>query len=131
MAEIERKKQEEEQARIDKEATTRSNLLQYSAIMFIIIALFITLLFSGKLHIPVRLAEGGVFFTFLLLFEFILVMIDPYIEQYTGGEPGYKLIVNAVLAAMIFPFHSLAETKLKKNLFHAKKTIVKKRSGKS
>jgi len=121
--------QEVEQAGIDKEVTERSNLLQYSAILIFIVALFILLLFRGKLHIQEKWAEGGVFFIFLLLFEFILVLIDPYIEQWSGGEPGYKLMINAALAALIFPLHSLAETRLKRRLFHVKKSIIKKCSG--
>jgi len=80
-----------------------------------------------SLNIPVRLAEGGVFFTFLLVFEFLLVLTDPYIEQYTGGEPAYKLMVNAGLAGLIFPLHSFAETQVKRRLFTTKKEIIKKR----
>jgi len=127
MAEQERKRQEEEQARILEEQTERRNLLQYSGILIFIVAFFITLLFSGQLNIPVRLAEGGVFFTFLLVFEFLLVLTDPYIEQYTGGEPAYKLMVNAGLAGLIFPLHSIAEAKLKQRLFKTRRLRIKKR----
>ncbi|PCH67891.1 MAG: hypothetical protein COC01_04800 [Bacteroidetes bacterium] len=116
MAELERKRAESEKLKVESERIKRRNLLQYSAVLLVIVALFITLLFSGKLNIPVRLAEGGIFFIFLLLFEFMLVLLDPYIEQWTGGEPAYKLMINAALAAMIFPLHSLAETRLKKKL---------------
>ena len=115
-AEIERKRKLEEQTRILEEQTERRNLLQYSGILIFIVAFFIILLFSGRLNIPVRLAEGGVFFTFLLVFEFLLVLTDPYLEQYTGGEPAYKLIVNAGLAGLIFPLHSFFETKLKSRI---------------
>ncbi len=126
MAEQERKRQEEEQQRILTEQTERRNLLQYSGILIFIVAFFITLLFSGRLNIPVRLAEGGVFFTFLLVFEFLLVLTDPYIEQYTGGEPAYKLIVNAGLAGLIFPLHSFFETKLKKRIMIKQKQKITK-----
>ncbi|PCJ81854.1 MAG: hypothetical protein COA57_13730 [Flavobacteriales bacterium] len=124
MAEADRKRKEEEQARISAGHTQRRNLLQYSGILIFIVAFFITLLFSGRLNIPVRLAEGGVFFTFLLVFEFLLVLTDPNIEQYTGGEPAYKLIINAGLAGLIFPLHSIAESKLKQRLFKTKKKII-------
>ena len=127
MAEQQRKRQEEEQQRIIKEQIERRNLLQYSGILIFIVAFAIAVLFSGKLNIPVRLAEGGIFFTFLLIFEFILVLSDPYIENWTGGEPAYKLLINASLAALIFPLHSLAEAKLKQRLFKAKKIRIKKK----
>ncbi|MFH1319296.1 MAG: tetratricopeptide repeat protein [Bacteroidota bacterium] len=127
MAEQKRKRQEEEQARLQDEKTGRRNLLQYSGILIFIVAFFITLLFSGRLNIPVRLAEGGVFFTFLLVFEFLLVLSDLYVEQYTGGEPAYKLMINAALAALIFPLHSIAEAKLKQRLFRTRKRIIEKK----
>ncbi|MFH1319196.1 MAG: tetratricopeptide repeat protein [Bacteroidota bacterium] len=127
MAETKRKQEEEEQVRILEEQTERRNLLQYSGILIFIVAFIIILLFSGKLNIPVRLAEGGIFFTFLLVFEFLLVLLDPAVEQYTGNEPAYKLIINAGLAALIFPLHSFAETKIKQRLFATKKEIIKKR----
>jgi hypothetical protein len=44
--------------------------------------------------------------------------MDPYIENWTGGAPAYKLIINASLAALIFPLHNFFEarmTKKKKN----------------
>jgi len=126
-AEQELKRKEEEQVSILAEQTQRRNLLQYSGTLIFIVTLFITILFSGKLNIPIRFAEGGVFFTFLLVFEFLLVLTDPYIEQYTGGEPAYKLIINAGLAGLIFPLHSIAETQLKRRLFQTKKKIIKKR----
>jgi len=117
MEDQERKRMEEERSRILIAQTERRNLLQYSGILIFIVAFFITLLYSGKLNIPIQLAEGGVFFAFLLIFEFLLVLTDPSIEQYTGGEPAYKLLINAGLAGLIFPLHSIAETKLKQRIF--------------
>ena len=127
IAEIERKRIEAEQAKILAKQIERRHLLQYSGILIFIVAFFITLLFSGKLNIPIRLAEGGIFFTFLLIFEFILVLSDPYIENWTGGEPAFKLLINASLAAMIFPLHSLAEENMKRRLFKTRENIMKKR----
>ncbi len=116
MVEMERKRIEEEQARILSEKINRRNLLQYSGALIFIVCLLIAITFSGKLNIPVRFVEGIIFFTFLLLFEFILVYLDHFIENLTGGEPAYKLLINAGLAALFFPLHSLAETKMKQRL---------------
>jgi len=44
------------------------------------------------------------------------VLADPYIEGWSGGAPGIKLLFNAGIAALIFPMHSLFETKLKGRL---------------
>ena len=127
-AEAERKRLKIEQSGLESARIDRRNLLQYSGILIFIVAFFITLLFSGRLNIPVRLAEGGIFFTFLLVFEFLLVLTDPYLEQYTGGEPAYKLIINAGLAGLIFPLHSIAETRLKRRLFKNKRRKVEEKT---
>ena len=126
MAEIKRKQEEEEQARILEQQTQRRHLLQYSGILIFIITIFITLLFSGRLNIPVRVAKSGLFFTFLLVFEFILVLIDPYIDQWTGGEPAYNLAVNVALAGLFLPLHNFAESKLTQRLFKTRKRIAQR-----
>ncbi|MBL4578596.1 MAG: tetratricopeptide repeat protein, partial [Flavobacteriales bacterium] len=112
-AEAERKRTEEEQ--IDREASTKSRRdnLQYSGILIFIVLLFGGVFMLGRFSMPIRLAEGLTFFAFLLFFEFTLVLLDPYIENYSGGEPAYKLLFNAMLAGMIFPLHSFFETRLK------------------
>jgi len=130
MAEIKRKQEEEEQARILEQQTQRRHLLQYSGIFIFIFAVFAILLFSGRLNIPVRLAKSGVFFTFLLVFEFVLVLIDPYIEQWTGGEPAYNLMVNVGLAGLFLPLHNLAVSKLEQRLFKTRKKKLEKKKRK-
>ncbi len=115
-AEAERKRIEEEQAKQAAAEKSRRDNLQYSGILIFLVILGAGLLALGKLNIPVRLAEGMIFFAFLLFFEFTLVLLDPFIEQYSSGAPAIKLAFNAVLAGLIFPLHSFFEAKLKKNL---------------
>ena len=79
-------------------------------------ALALGIVALGRVNIPTRVAEGLIFFTFLLFFEFLLVLLDPQIETYSGGEPAYKLLFNAVLAGLIFPLHSFFESKLKNRI---------------
>jgi len=135
-AEIERKRAEEERLAKLKAAEDRRNNLQYSGISIFLILLVTTLLFGvnskqsplqgGRwrnairgVALPTRMFEGLIFLTFLLFFEFTLVLLDPYIEQYSSGAPAIKLGFNALLAAMIFPLHSLFENKLKSRLIKA------------
>ncbi|MFH1322092.1 MAG: tetratricopeptide repeat protein [Bacteroidota bacterium] len=130
MQEMELKKTEEEQARIQAVQESRSNNLQYSGIFVFILALFIGIiaigirkkspLEGGLRGVSPRLAEGLVFFTFLLFFEFTLVLLDPYIEQYSSGAPAIKLGFNALLAGLIFPLHSFFESKLKSRIAKTK-----------
>ncbi|MBL4577079.1 MAG: hypothetical protein JKX74_01325, partial [Flavobacteriales bacterium] len=74
----------------------------------------------GKLSLPVKVAEGLIFFSFLILFEFILVLADPYVDNWTGGAPGLKLLINATIAALIFPLHAFFEARLKSKLVKGK-----------
>jgi len=97
-------------------AKSRRDNLQYSGILIFMVLLFAGVFFIGRFSIPIRLAEGMIFFSFLLFFEFTLVLLDPYIEQYSSGAPAIKLGFNALLAGLIFPLHSFFETKLKRRI---------------
>ena len=103
----------EKLAKEEADKKARRDNLQYSGILIFIVGLGALLLTIGKLPIPIRLAEGLIFFTFLLFFEFTLVLLDPYIEQYSSGAPAIKLAFNALLAALIFPLHSYFENTIK------------------
>ena len=119
-AEAERKRLEEESRAASVKADQRRNNLQYSGILIFLVLVFAGVFALGRISIPVRLAEGLVFFSFLLFFEFTLVLLDPYIEQYSSGAPAVKLAFNAVLAGLIFPLHSFFESKLKTRLVKQK-----------
>ncbi|MBN4072100.1 tetratricopeptide repeat protein [Flavobacteriales bacterium AH-315-E23] len=116
MAEQERIRREEDLAAREEEQKSRRDNLQYSAILIFIVLLFASVFFIGRFSIPIRLAEGMIFFAFLLFFEFTLVLLDPYIEQYSSGAPAIKLAFNAILAALIFPLHSFFENTIKKRI---------------
>ena len=116
MEAMERRRQEEEEQRLLKEAQDRRNALQYSGILMVLMAFMTVLLFSGKFKLPMNVVEGGIFFTLLILFEFLLVLFDPFIAKYAGGEPAYSLLINSGLALLILPFHGFFEKLLKKRL---------------
>lgn len=106
--------------RAERDAVQRRDNLQYSGIFVFVLLLFAIVFMSGRFHMTERVAEGLIFFTFLLFFEFCLVLSDPFIEGITGGEPLYKLAINAALAAMIFPLHAFFEDTLKRRLVGSK-----------
>ena len=115
-------KQKAEQQRLLQEKIERRNRLQYSAIVLGLFVLFLGIfLFANRFgkftehqHYRkfMKITEVSLFISFLILFEFITVLIDPFIEKFTGGEPMFKLILNAVLATIIFPIHHYLEKKL-------------------
>ena len=111
-----KEQEEKEAAREAAEATSRRDNLQYSVIFISILVLFGGVLFLGSVNLSERMAEGIIFFSFLILFEFLLVLADPYIDRWSGGAPGIKLLFNAGIAALIFPAHAFFETKLKRRL---------------
>jgi len=106
--EIERRKEEEL-----KKALDRRDLIQYSIILIGILFLFGAVVSIGFVKVSPVMASGLIFFAFLIFFEFLLVLADPYIEIWSGGAPGIKLLFNSGIAALIFPLHSLFETRLK------------------
>ena len=115
-AETERKRAKEERIKQELVAKSRRDNLQYSGILIFLVLLFTSVFMLGRISIPIRLAEGMIFFSFLLFFEFTLVLLDPYIEEYSSGAPVIKLGVNALMAALIFPLHSFFESRFKGRL---------------
>ncbi len=105
-----------EAQRILDEATARRDNLQYSVVLICLLVIGVVVAMLGRLSLPIRMAEGIIFFSFLILFEFLLVLADPYIEAWSGGAPGFKLLFNAGIAALIFPAHAFFEAKLKRRL---------------
>jgi len=125
MAEMQKKAEAEAKAKATAERVKRRNLLQYSGILIVLVLLFTSIVVvipsrqrrrGTSRGLPVRLIEGITFLAFLLFFEFLLVLLDPYIEQYSAGAPAIKLGFNAILAGLIFPLHSFFESKLKRRI---------------
>jgi tetratricopeptide (TPR) repeat protein len=100
----------------EKEKIERRDNMQYSIILIVVIVLLSSILLLGKISVSPQVAEGLIFFVFLIFFEYILVLSDPYIDSVTGGAPGWKLLINSGIAALIFPLHSFFERLLKKRL---------------
>lgn len=112
------KEQEQKEAdRIKAERISRRNSIQYSGIGFGVLALFGLVFLIGRIQLPDWAIELSVFLPFLILFEFLLVITDPFVDAFSGGEPLIKLLINALLAGLIFPLHSFFEKLLKKRLF--------------
>ena len=91
------------------------NYLQYSAAMLVIIILLLVLNLVVSFKLPPIAIKGMAFITILSLFEFSLVYLDPYIEDYSQGEPLIKLAVNVGIAALIFPIHNFIEKRMSKS----------------
>jgi len=114
--ELVKEQEEKEKTRLEAETTARRDNLQYSVILIALLVLFGGILFLGFVKVNPKMAEGMVFFSFLILFEFLLVLADPYIDNWSGGAPGIKLLFNAGIAGLIFPLHQFFESKMKNRI---------------
>ena len=112
--ELQRKQQEEQ--RLAQEQLTRRNRIQYSGIFIFIISLFLGTFAVGKFKLPIILARVFIFFTFLLFFEFTILLVEPWIESYSNNIPLLKLAINASIALVISPLHGYLEEKMKQKL---------------
>ena len=106
--EYEKKQREEEIAAMKKaEEISYRNNIQYSGISIFVVLLFITLFLIPKFNISITFIDGLVFVSFLLLFEFILVFAEPWVDDWTDQIPIYKLGINFVIALLFIPFHRI------------------------
>lgn len=119
--EFKQQKKKEELKRIEKNRTERRNQLEFNIIVIGIIMLFLILLLMARFSPPAWLIELVVFMLFLIIFEFLLVLSDPYIDSFTQKEPLKKLLINASLGGIIFPLHALLENLLKRTLLKSSK----------
>ena len=115
-AQLVAEQQRNDELRILNDELKRRDNLQYSIIFLGILLVFGLVLSLGFIKLSPTIAEGVIFFAFLILFEFLLVLGDPYVDSITDGEPIYKLLLNALLAGLIFPLHAFFEKTLKKRL---------------
>ena len=101
-----RKAKQEEIALAEKE---KRNNIQYLGISAAIATVFMLLVLSGafKISIPVIKALG--FFAFIFLFEFIILLADNQIHEWTHGEPWKVMGFKIILVAILFPLHHWLE----------------------
>ncbi|MFY0675507.1 MAG: hypothetical protein JXQ87_19075 [Bacteroidia bacterium] len=91
----------------------RRNTIQYSLVVIVVLLLATVIAIATKFKISPRLASGLIFIFFILLFEFLLVVLDPWVDSVSNGEVGWKIGINTVIALMLFGIHQASEKRLK------------------
>jgi tetratricopeptide (TPR) repeat protein len=87
----------------------RRNNLQYTGISFGIAFLFVGMLIFGMFPVS-RLAIRMVnFFSFICLFEFIILLIDNWLHHQTHGEPLKIWVAKIFIIAILLPLHHTLE----------------------
>ncbi|MEO7524233.1 MAG: tetratricopeptide repeat protein [Ferruginibacter sp.] len=132
------RQQESETERIKEEAERRENI-QYALIAFGIISFFILfLMYSRSVIANEKLISFFSIVALLIVFEFLNLLLHPFLERVTHHSPILMLLSLVCIAALLVPLHHKLEhwathKLIEKNkgirLAAAKKTIEKLESG--
>jgi uncharacterized membrane protein len=103
------------EAEREAQALQETQNFQFLLIFGIVGVAFIGLLLTGRLKVSQRVAGVLTLFVVLLLFEALLVFLDPLMDAYTGGLPLPKLGANLLLAIGFTFGHEWVNRRLGKN----------------
>lgn len=91
-----------------KELNRRHNL-QYLGLTLGLFTSFILLAAFGAFKVHSMIIRAMGFFTFIFFFEFIVLLADHQIHEYTHGEPWKIMAIKIVLIGILLPFHHWIE----------------------
>ncbi|MBK7554950.1 MAG: hypothetical protein IPI55_10185 [Flavobacteriales bacterium] len=118
------KEKEEEQARIEAEQE-RSRNIQFGIIVLIVITLGIFLLiFSRTSVVGAKAIKNLSLIALLLFFEFINLLLHPFLDRITHHSPILMLLCMAAIAGLLIPLHHRME-KLITNMLVSKNNRVR------
>jgi len=104
-------------------AYKRSRNIQYTAITVGIIFVFFIVITLGSLAIRSWVKRLMSFLSFVMLFEFIILVLDFQIHHYTQGEPWKILMIKIVLIAILLPLHHFLERRMSEYLLTRRQRI--------
>ena len=107
----EKRKHDRELEIAAREKITKRNL-QYTAITVVITAFFFILIIMGMLPVSKVTVKLLGYFTFISLFEFIILLIEPFLHDLTHGEPLKMWIFKIIIIALLVPLQHGLEHKL-------------------
>ena len=114
----------EDNAKKAEEALQRKQNIQYALIALGII-IFITffLLLSRTIIVNERLISFFVILGLLVVFEFINLLIHPWLASFTNESPVLMLVALVVIAALLIPLHHRLERWIKAKVIEKNKAI--------
>lgn len=117
-------KEAEQQAKAEQEAEQRHRNIEYAMIAFgLVVFVMIFLLLSRSIIVNTRVIEVVGVIGLLILFEFINLVIHPYLAEFTNDSPLLMLLILVAIAAIIVPLHHRLEHWVKHKLVEKNKTI--------
>ena len=96
------------------QAKKRQNQIQYSLMVMFVLFLAALIAAMTKFSYKPRMAAALIFIFFILIFEFLLVLLNPWVDTITNGEVGFKIMLNTLMALLIFGLHQISEKRIKK-----------------
>lgn len=112
------RQKELENARIEAEHEQEHNL-QLLAIAIFIIGFFLVVLQMSREEINPRVIESMGLVSLLLFFEFINLLLHPFLEKITHHNPILMLLLLVLLAAILAPLHHRLSDWVSEKLAHA------------
>ena len=98
--------------RLAEEKLVRYHNLQYMVITIIVTTIFVLLLLLGFFSVSQLTLRVVNFLSFISFFEFIIMLLDTKIHQFTQGEPFKIWLIKIGLLSALFPLHHYLETKV-------------------
>ena len=103
----------------------RKHNLQIMAITLLITGIFAMMLFVGMFAVSKSIIRMLGYFAFISLFEFIIVLLDHPIIEFTHGEPIKIWVIKIMLIALLVPCQHFMEHRLigflqSRKLLHAR-----------
>ena len=100
----------------------RKHSIQMTLIAMFIVIFFVVLIILSKIKINARLIQILGIVGLLLLFEFIMIFLHPYIGDLTGHTPIYMLIGLVLVSSILGPLHHNLVNWTKQKLGHQPQT---------
>ncbi len=132
-------KEKEEQAKLSEEAQQRKQNIQYALLALGIITFIISFLLLSRRHITnTKLIQFLGVVALLVVFEFLNLLLHPFLERITHHSPVLILLALVGIAALLVPLHhklekwathKLVEKNKAIRLAAAKKTIEELEKG--
>ncbi|HWD90090.1 MAG TPA: hypothetical protein VG367_18310 [Mucilaginibacter sp.] len=117
-------KEAEQQAKAEQDAEQRHRNIEYAMIAFgLVLFVLVFLLLSRSIIVNTRVIEVVGVIGLLILFEFINLVIHPYLAEFTNDSPLLMLLILVGIAAVIVPLHHRLEHWVKHKLVAKNKTI--------
>lgn len=87
----------------------RKQQLQLLFIAIFIPGFFIITLLLSRIRMPVKLIKLLGILSLLILFEFLTLLLHPYVKEITHHTPVYEMLIFVSIAAILIPTHHRVE----------------------